>query len=417
MNNAAKPHSFKDKSRSKGQRLGSIGRYVDQRHATALARTFDEKLSLRMWACNWVAYEPTVVLARSERKSTAKLSGLTTCKNIWLCPVCSGKISWKRSLEVNALLHWAREQGHCIQMLTLTARHGFKDGLAEQIIDLKEAKKRLRQRREWRALRSKIVGTIDATEVTHGGNGWHTHFHLIVITRAPVDLAALLPVWLACLKGVGMSGNWRALQVQDASAVKEYLTKFGAAEELTLGNVKKGREGQRTPWQLLGDSRQGDKRASALWVEYAQAFKGRRQLVWSNGLKAMAGVKQQTDEQLAQEIAESDFQPVREWPSEVWPLLRSRRGNLLDAAARGEDLAPVEVGPTDEQTALADIEQSEVVEKDEISPATARQGALGGQGYPKGANGHQRHRLARPLGAASPLGAGYSRGSAPPGCE
>jgi replication protein len=358
-----------------GVRTGSLGnntKYVDQRHATELARTWNETVSLRLFKCNWVAFEPTVTLSSSDAEKRARLGGLITCGNVWLCPVCSQKISWKRKNEVNALLHWAREKDHDIQMLTLTTRHGLADELTEQLEALKGAKRRLQQRREWRALKKEMVGTITATEVTHGKNGWHTHFHIIVVSRTKIDLDALRPAWLTCLEAYGLSGNERALQVQDASAVKEYLTKFGAAEELTLSQSKQGRKQSRTPWQLLSDSRKGDKRASALWVEFAKAFKGRRQLVWSNGLKKLAEIKETTDEQAAEDAAKSDFVEVRHWPKDVWTMLRTRRGNLLKAAAEGTSLDVAEAGPTDEQSEKSDeFEVVDTATKESVRGCTA----------------------------------------------
>lgn len=342
--------------------LGNNGRYVDQRHATGLVRTYDPKASLQMYHCKWSAFDPLVTLAKSSKTGLSSYKGLMTCSKVWLCPLCSARISWMRANEVNALLSWARKKGYGIQMLTLTTRHGLGDDLAGQLEAMKQAKRRFQQRREWRALKQEIVGSVTATEESHGGNGWHTHFHIVVITKIPVDLAALLPVWLTCLAAFGLSGNKHALQVQDASAVKEYLTKFGAAEELTLGHSKQGREGGRSPWQLLRDSRGGDQRATALWIEYAKAFKGRRQLVWSNGLKKLAGVKEQTDDQAAKDAENETFEALREWDVWAWSNSRSRRGSMIDAAnvdhetegARMLAIAKAEVGPSDRQNDRAE---------------------------------------------------------------
>lgn len=46
-----------------------------------------------------------------------------------------------------------------------------------------------------------------------------------------------------------------------------------------------------------------DVSTSGLFMEYVNAIKGSRQLVWSRGLKAAVGVDDKTDEEIAQEEA------------------------------------------------------------------------------------------------------------------
>ena len=92
-------------------------------------------------------------------------------------------------------------------------------------------------------------------------------------------------------------------------AVGDYVSKFGAdwtaAHELTKAVVKKGRRAEsRTVAQLLADyALAGDTQAGALWREYAVLFKGKRQLVWSDGLRArlLPELEEKSDEELANE--------------------------------------------------------------------------------------------------------------------
>ena len=56
---------------------------------------------------------------------------------------------------------------------------------------------------------------------------------------------------------------------------------------MTKGHIKKGKAGKHLSTscgQSLADK--NDKQAAALFAEFAKAFKGKRQLSWSNGLKA-----------------------------------------------------------------------------------------------------------------------------------
>lgn len=285
----------------------------------------------------------------------AFFNGLQTCGSVWVCPVCSAKISEVRRSELNAALAWAREAGHIPLMLTLTHRHGAGDDLSGQVKALKKAKQRLRQRKEWRFLRQHIVGTITATEVTQGVSGWHTHFHEIVLVRgrdgaeaatvaadekkAVAIFARLASVWVACLRGVGLDGlEKRAWQVQGAASAGEYVAKWGAAEEVALGNKKQGRRSGRTPWQILAaaNPQDADCEFSALFAEYATAFRGTRQLVWSPGLKALVGLDEVADADAAEAEAEPELiarLDRMEWNGSPGRLgARYRRGRVLTAA-------------------------------------------------------------------------------------
>ena len=53
---------------------------------------------------------------------------------------------------------------------------------------------------------------------------------------------------------------------------------------------------------VLADA--ADVQARALFLEFATTFKGKRQLHWSHGLKAMFAIEEATDEQLSKRIEE-----------------------------------------------------------------------------------------------------------------
>lgn len=276
----------------------------------------------------------------------AHYEGTQTCGSVWLCPCCGARISETRRRELNDLLAWARSQGLRPVMITLTTRHSAGDRLADQLDAMKKAKQRMRQRREWRGFRDRIAGTVTATEVTHGGHGWHTHFHEIILMRADDEdeaveaLQGLGDVWRRCLVGVGLSGGRAAFDVQGAAAAGKYVGKWGAAEELTFKDAKEGRSGGRTPMQLLADAEAGDEHAARLWKEYAAAFHGRRQLVWSPGLKAEAGIDEIDDASAAtDEKQDEQEEEARENVDyETWRRVarrdRDRRAELLDRAER-----------------------------------------------------------------------------------
>lgn len=100
--------------------------------------------------------------------------------------------------------------------------------------------------------------------------------------------------------------------------------------------------GGRTPFALLMDYGDGDEQSGVLFMQYAKAFKGRRQLVWSTDLRARLGLSQEaTDAELgADEVSELDIILARlslaEWKAIYYT---DHRGTLLDIASSGSAAA------------------------------------------------------------------------------
>ena len=106
---------------------------------------------------------------------------------------------------------------------------------------------------------------------------------------------------------------------------------------MTKGHTKKGKAGGKS-FDLLRSAMadRHDKQAMALFREFAECFKGKRQLSWSNGLKARFFVDEKTDEELAQEKDDRavllGLLSVDQWRD---VLKVDGRGVLLDIAAKG----------------------------------------------------------------------------------
>lgn len=290
----------------------------------------------------------TVRLWQSRETGRCSFEGTRRCGSVWLCGTCALKISEQRRQELNALLAWAREIGAVPVMLTLTMRHDRLDKLDDLVDTLKSLRTRHQQRKSWRELRARLVGTVTATEVT-GGNqgGWHPHLHIICLVRAGSEAEAVAAVestradWLELLAKRGRVSGESAFQVQGAGAAGRYVTKgWGAAEELTLGDRKSGRAGW-SPTELLDLAMAGDARAEALFCVYARVFKGKRQLVWSRGLKEAAGLKDMSDTEAAEDAEDQDDRtPVADIPTWLYIRVRARRRvvDLLEHVEAGGDV-------------------------------------------------------------------------------
>jgi hypothetical protein len=105
---------------------------------------------------------------------------------------------------------------------------------------------------------------------------------------------------------------------------------------MTKGHMKKAKKG-RTPFDLLrAYLYDEDKHAMGLFKGYAEAFKGKRQLVWSKGLKEHFRIGEESDEEIAARQDDRAFLlgeiTVDEWRK----ILRfDVRGEVLELARHG----------------------------------------------------------------------------------
>ena len=107
--------------------------------------------------------------------------------------------------------------------------------------------------------------------------------------------------------GLGSPSFQHGIDLRDGSFANNYVAKWGLEDEMTKGHIKKGKAGGETPFDLLRAvlADKEDKQAAALFAEFAKAFKGKRQLSWSNGLKAKFNLVEKNDEELAAELEDS----------------------------------------------------------------------------------------------------------------
>jgi len=277
---------------------------------------------------------------KQAEEGNAWYEGLQTCGSVWECPVCSGKISQRRRLELNELLKWCRGMGYDVQLLTLTFRHDRELSLVAGLDLLKRAKKRMHQSYWWkRKVTPQLIGHVTATEVTHGDNGWHPHLHMLVVvdTGSAAVVDGLRSTWEHSLEAFGGSCNEHGFRLQNASEAGKYISKWGAAEEMSLSGSKSS-NGGRNPWQLLASYGDGDKQAGALFIEYVEAFEGKKQLSWSNGLKAAVGIVDVCDSDIvADEGREDEGKIVAVIPPDLWRKICEYevRADLLNAVEDG----------------------------------------------------------------------------------
>jgi hypothetical protein len=283
----------------------------------------------------------------------AFFSGLQVCASVWACPVCAAKISERRRVELVSAIATAKAMSLQVHLLTLTVPHGLGDDVRVVLARILEAWKKTTHGRAGQGIRAafQIRGMIRALEVTHGKNGFHPHLHVLVFSagsHSPQDFqSAFSPLWQKVCIAAGLSSpsDEHGCKVSDGSYAARYASKWGLESEMTKNHLKKGKSGSRSPWDFLRDvfeKRDSHEKSAALFRVYAAAFKGRRQLVWSVGLRDLLGLGVvATDEEIADQIQDEAVVLAQITPEEWSAILRTKSECLIleIAEKRPEKLA------------------------------------------------------------------------------
>ena len=302
--------------------------------------------------CRRVLSSDVTVLKKEDKRS---YSGLLICSLPWVCPICASKISNFRRLELSAAIRefMRRLAGTAVWLFTQTFPHKYDSTLSESLEKISVARRKLLNRKVWKkwVRDNGIIGTVRALEVTHGGNGWHPHFHTIffIELEEPMDPFNLMEEefllrkeWIKALDDCGLpGGNEHAATLQDGTRAWNYVAKWGLESELTKSHLKDGKKGGRNPLtDILRDIVKGKelKKNYSLFREYADSMKGRSQLLWSRGLKDNLKIEDVSDEI----IAETPMEEAEIYATitlEQWRkiLKKGLRGQVLEEARKDID--------------------------------------------------------------------------------
>jgi len=311
--------------------------------------------------CRTVLPEKKSVDIWKSKKHTFSYGGLIVCGSVWVCPVCATKITEKRRVELAQALTTTKDRGGSALLLTLTVPHYGHHRIENTLSGLLDAYRRFTNRKPFKrsAASLGVFGRVKTTEVTYGPNGWHPHLHVLLFTSAPVTASALryvksdlLEQWQSACVSAGLpKPNKHGLSLDDGTRAAEYVSKWGMENEMTKGHLKTARTNDHlSPFGLLDlhvdrSSAASDFQreiaplAGALFYMYAQAFKGKQQLVWSKGLRSLLGLGQEkTDEELAAS-QDQDADLFAQIPLEMWAVIlqANKRGHVLEVCRQGKE--------------------------------------------------------------------------------
>lgn len=327
--------------------------------------TREEDPIRRTRMCGWVRIATNVSVEHEVQgpDPLPRYGGLVVCGAIHVCAVCAANIRYQRSLEIGHAARAHLEAGGSLVMLTLTVPHSRGMPLDELWSLVSEGwhacatgRYRKADRKRWGR-----VDYVRAVEVTHGGNGWHPHLHVLLFLDGTDDLEARAAEveqswwerWSTFVVGRGYRQPSREHGVDaravSTSTIGDYLVKvqdgdmpegsaaWGPSQEMARADLKRSGRGNTTPFGLV-DRWMADKDVQALaaWREWEVSSKGRRVLTWSRGLKDRYDVHELDDQTAAER---------RQWEAEVlyllcpdeWDVVRDAGADfaLLEEAAMG----------------------------------------------------------------------------------
>lgn len=279
-----------------------------------------------------------IAVLLSKVKARASLGGLMVCGLIWLCAVCAIKISERRRPEIKQAVKEHVNVGGYVSHVTYTLPHHLGQSLALLLHILFRVRRLYLQHVTYQDFSRSIrlLGSIFALEITWGSkNGWHAHIHELLFHFSPIDYRIhekrLRGMWADTAFRLGYSvPNDHGVTLTDGSYADEYLSKWGLDCEMTKQHIKKGREGNLTPFDLIRAGMQDQ------FCEYAAAIHRKKHLTWSPGLKQWFGIGDVSDEDLCKAPDEgaallgylTDGQWKRVWHSDNEPglLLAAQSG-------------------------------------------------------------------------------------------
>ena len=271
--------------------------------------------SLRL--CGQVPHGDHILTYRKSDGSSVILSGLMRCESASACVVCSARIAKGRGEWLAQVFEKALERDETISMLTLTVRHKKGDDLRTLLAAMEASYRNLQGTHAFKQLRSKFNAKfVRVTEVTHGKNGFHPHFHIAIIHSKGVDFklfkAEMTDIWVRWIQNHGLLApiDDKALNLVENATNEQrawYLTKSNGLSslEVTNGRYKVAKGENMSIWGVHALAVAGDYQSGKIWRAYEEGIYKKRIFVISRGMSEEYGVEMATESEMAKnELAE-----------------------------------------------------------------------------------------------------------------
>lgn len=263
-------------------------------------------------------------------KAIAKVEGVCHDHSVHFCPMCSFKIAIGRALQIATITDRALAEGYALYHMVLTMRHSKYDTFEQLMGEMSEAKKDFWRNGSVRQIYNENWEyRIDTLEMMfgfddkdgEGGNGLHEHYHITLIGKPGINCdelqAKLEKYWIKSLGGKGNAGGVALkLKPWETKDLAHYLTKLPTVSfEMAMG--------AQTKHDYKTDQKEDEKKGEHFGffhvVRIAMKYKGLRPLLeplirayyfatkgknlirFSRGLLQRFGVKDKSDDELAED--------------------------------------------------------------------------------------------------------------------
>ncbi len=314
-----------------------------------------------------VSYPQTknIEVHKSLESQKAFYKNLQSCDSVWICPLCSLRISSQRVKKIQAAMDYWGDLSECHQTLfvTSTMPHTINQSLHHVRSSFMKARRRMHRQKKLKRTPEfvpffeicenfGIVGTITGIETTYGKNGWHYHSHEIYFMSWPLSAEAigklkvlLVEAWKRALiaEKVAIENDSaffkRSIDIEKVTAdsnIASYVSKTGggwtASHELVKSQAKKGHIGSKSIFDIaLEIAKNINKKVNQrLFREYAKEMTGKRQLFCSKGLASLVHYDEIEDEDLQEDQELSEY--LGTIKTLDWDIIRRKelRGEVLE---------------------------------------------------------------------------------------
>lgn len=431
---SAPQRAQKTKGKGTAVRAEDFAQYADLHRARGLFRSVGAR-SVACCGLGTATGTADLVRAWKEGIPTAWTVGVSRCASPWLCPACGPVIAARRANDLAPQLSALRAAGWSVWLATLTVRHDKGDDVAALFGMLGKAWGRMTQGKAWDKRRAAYGGAeyVRGYDWTFSRrHGAHPHLHAVLCFGPGAGdgraaAADVLARWASCLRAVGGQALPRALDIQparDPEAAAAYAMSlagvskradrsasvptgkaakaamrvgFETVAEATAAASKRGRAaGGLTAADLRDAALGGDAWAFQMFAAYAQATKGKRAVVVSQGLRLKPEA----------EAREEDAETVE---PEVVAVLRQKGLVALDphlpralaasaaGVSKGRALLAQVLGPPG-RDGLWDVPLSDQAQADrfgDVAERVARFGPIGASASALLAQLAEQHRAVR----------------------
>lgn len=221
------------------------------------------------------------------QKGNVYLGNVQKCGMAWLCPVCLIKLNRHKLDWLKLTLDHHSAKKRKMSFNTLTIQHKRYSRLEDTMEQLQSVYRSVYKNKLLQALKKEHqIEWIYTMEITYGVNGWHPHFHFLVVSKTDYssvkeynELFKLLYKKEIEKRGLlykeGVTIDIKG--ISNDNDIANYMTKQNAVYEITSNQNKTSYKASKNYLELVSDYIDNGVNHVNLLLEYSDATHRKRQ--------------------------------------------------------------------------------------------------------------------------------------------